>query len=131
MVGICNYLGVSVPRQFVLSPANSPAVLIHWRVLSILAELQSSSQKTGTIGYRYSIVHLQSANSLPVAFDSHFHIDRLRNATQVPCMPVDELMKLGQVEDHQIVRLVGGIGIFCDPNTFPSPKRCLVCHPML
>ncbi|KAH3838403.1 hypothetical protein DPMN_111812 [Dreissena polymorpha] len=37
-------------------------------------------------------------------------------------MPVDELMELGQVEDHQRVRLVFGIWIFCDPNTFPSPQ---------
>ncbi|KAH3737665.1 hypothetical protein DPMN_044258 [Dreissena polymorpha] len=37
-------------------------------------------------------------------------------------MPVHELMDLGQLEDHQRVRLVGGIGIFCDPNTFPSSQ---------
>ncbi|KAH3696816.1 hypothetical protein DPMN_084294 [Dreissena polymorpha] len=37
-------------------------------------------------------------------------------------MPIDELMELGQVEDHQRVRLVGGIGIFCDPKSFPSPQ---------
>ncbi|KAH3773141.1 hypothetical protein DPMN_174496 [Dreissena polymorpha] len=57
-----------------------------------------------------------------MAFDSQFHIDRLRNAAHVLCMPVDELMEKGQAEDHQRVRLVGGIGIFCDPNTFQSPQ---------
>ncbi|KAH3713324.1 hypothetical protein DPMN_073114 [Dreissena polymorpha] len=124
MVEVCNYLGVSVPQQFVLSPANSPAVLIHWRVLSLLAAILQPEDRDywRSVFPCPSDIQLQSVKSLPVAFDSHFHIDRLRNAAQAPCMPVDELMELGQVEDHQLVRLVGGIGIFCDPNTFPSPQ---------
>ncbi|KAH3808459.1 hypothetical protein DPMN_136815 [Dreissena polymorpha] len=40
-------------------------------------------------------------------------------------MPVDELMELGQVEDHQRVRLVGCTGIFCDPKPSLLPKTCL------
>ncbi|KAH3808479.1 hypothetical protein DPMN_136835 [Dreissena polymorpha] len=90
--------------------------------------MQSFSQQTATIGYRFSLVllilsiQIQSAYSLPVAFHLRFHIDRLRNAAQVPCIQVDELMELGHVDDHKRVRLVGGTGIFCDPNTFPSPQ---------
>ncbi|KAH3808497.1 hypothetical protein DPMN_136853 [Dreissena polymorpha] len=37
-------------------------------------------------------------------------------------MQKDELMELGQVDDHKRVRLVGCTGILCDPNTFPSPQ---------
>ncbi|KAH3830993.1 hypothetical protein DPMN_104252 [Dreissena polymorpha] len=99
MVEVCNYLGVSVPQQFVLSPANSPAVLIHWPVLSLLAAILQPEDRDywRSVFPCPSDIQLQSVKSLPVAFDSHFHIDRLRNGAQVPCMPVDELMELGQV----------------------------------
>ncbi|KAH3737664.1 hypothetical protein DPMN_044257 [Dreissena polymorpha] len=74
MVDVCNYLGVSVPQQFVLSPANSPAVLFHWRVLSILAAILQPEDRDywRSIFPCPSDIQLQSLKSLPVAFDSVF-----------------------------------------------------------
>ncbi|KAH3886403.1 hypothetical protein DPMN_010409 [Dreissena polymorpha] len=68
MVEVCNYLGVSVPQQFVLSPDISPAVLIHGRVLSILAAILQPEDRDywRSIFPCPSDIQLKSVKSLPV-----------------------------------------------------------------
>ena len=54
MRNLCHDMGWPIPEQFTLRPINSPAVLVHWRVLQVLVghltEPQTSQFRRGDLG---------------------------------------------------------------------------------
>jgi len=134
------------PRNFTLHHVNSPAVLLHWRVLLSLICLITESQRKEwrKLGQGYTAPSLsedseeeersekaktsQSQGAMPVktttrvellpAYDSHFHYDRLKMKLRKD-IPVKEILTLNiQPEPKVQVHLLGALMIFCDPHTY-------------
>ncbi|XP_069129351.1 uncharacterized protein [Argopecten irradians] len=108
MEEMCRVMGWPIPHNFSLDPMNSPAGLLHWRSLTILAsaipestmaELRETFALTirqpmvpvprsgdGSAPYEVLVVEGEEvqvpdepeAICFPPAFDAHFHLDRTR-----------------------------------------------------
>ena len=115
---MCEIQGYEVPEVFSIQPANSPAVLLHWRVLFACL---NDPDRQGLID-RYPINSEWIYNTPWEAIDSHFHLDRSRSMLRSPGALVDDLCKLIQSNREYRVRLTGVV-IFCDPQTYPTQEE--------
>ena len=136
------------PDDFKLYPINSPAVLIHWRVLLNLLPSLTSAQREGfrKIGTSYKIpllpesesktdeetsedspkvrlaVSVQKIETLD-AYDSHVHLDRLARRLNVPQCIQQVMTRPEDPSAGQPVSVKGGTMVFCDPNTYSDAKN--------
>ena len=72
---MCEIQGYKVPEVFSIEPANSQAVLLHWRVLLVVFACLSDLDRQELID-RYPINSEWIDDILSKAIDSHFHLDR-------------------------------------------------------
>lgn len=124
MTTFCKYLGHSVPRKFTLSPVNSVAALLHWRVLYMLSALLPAKDRE-----YWKCRFVMPEDTSPMAVDSHFHADRLRKAAKVLDVGIDEILSLGIVKPGRKIRLAGAVANFCDPDWFPSSNDIALFPP--
>ena len=90
LTSMCQIQGYEVPEVFSIEPANSPAVLLHWRVLLVVFACLNDSDRQELID-RYPINSELIDDILPEAIDSHFHLDRSRSMLKSPGTSVDDL----------------------------------------
>ena len=117
MLALCQLQGWGVPEKFTFSEPLHPAVLIHWRMmLGIVACMPPAEGKA--LKEAYPELGPPIRESLPLAFDAHFHLDRTRKkCRKVTVETIVNSMSPG--EEFQ-VQVAGGIAVFCDPATYPT-----------
>lgn len=129
MVEMCHFLQCEAPREFTLEPANSPGVLIHWKaILLIAASLDNEEQQYWRDSFPGPGVDepVETVKTLPMAFDSHFHLDRSLQQCGLPSHgSLDDVLKAVHVNREEQIQLTGTVAVFCDPHTYPSGKRLL------
>ena len=134
MEAVCHHLDLPVPATFSLDPPNHVAVLLHWKILHLLAALLPEDDDR--VNWRSMFPQPQDLllqkereeEEVPVpvypeAVDSHFHLDRLQVVTRLSHLPVHESLDGSRVEDSRRVNLVAVVANFCDPDTYPSDRR--------
>ncbi|MCG8047547.1 MAG: TatD family hydrolase [Candidatus Thiodiazotropha endolucinida] len=120
MAAMCQLQGDPVPEEFTLVPANSPAVLLHWRVLLVIVACLNDRDRQDLVErYPISAMWIEE-ESLPEGIDSHFHLDRTRRNLNKPDASVEEICKTIRPDRDFRFKLTGGIAVFCDPGTYPS-----------
>ncbi|MEW8446284.1 MAG: TatD family hydrolase, partial [Candidatus Thiodiazotropha sp.] len=107
---MCQLQGESVPEEFTLVPANSPAVLLHWRVLLVVVACLNDKDRQ------------ELAEALPEGVDSHFHLDRCRRSLNRPNASVEDICSIIHLDRDFRFRLTGGVAVFCDPGSYPSRR---------
>ncbi|XP_060555212.1 uncharacterized protein LOC132716073 [Ruditapes philippinarum] len=132
------------PRRFSLVPINCEALLFHWRVLLVLLNhvteeerllfkqgntsnpitvecSEEDFQVVDSVGFEDNFSMASPSNDLE-AFDSHFHADRLSKVLYGnPREAVADLIKASVgVLPTTSVKVIGGVMVFCDPETFPE-----------
>ena len=118
---MCNLQGDEVPTEFTITPANSPAVLLHWRVLIVLfACLNDPDRQELIVCY---LVYATWIGDLSDGFYSHFHLDRSRWSLGVLEASVEDLCRMIKPDQDHSVRLTGGVAVFCDPGTYSSEEE--------
>ena len=122
LTAMCEIQGYEVLKEFNIEPANSPAVLLHWRVLLVVFACLNDPDRQELIDH-YPISSEWIDDTLSWAIDSHFHLDRARSMLRSPGASVDDLCKLIQSDREYRVRLTGGVVIFCDPQTYPTQEE--------
>ena len=110
------YFIVSLPyNYFTITPANSPAVLLNWRVLIVLFACLNDPDRQELV-VRYP-VNATWIGDLSNGFDSHFHLDRSRWSLGAPEASVEDLCRMIKPDRDHNVRLTGGVAVFCDQGT--------------
>ena len=121
MTAMCHLQGDEVPTEFTITPANSPAVLLHWRVLIVLfACLNDPDRQEHVVSYPVNATWI---GDMPDGFDSHFHLDRSRWSFRAPEASVGYLCRMIKPDRNHSVRLTGGVAVFCDPGTYSSEEE--------
>jgi len=129
-------LGLTLPRDLSVNPPNNVAVLIHWRILNLIAALLPEEDRLRWIRLfpESSDQQLQEERDVvpeivpeqdpvyPKAVDSHFHLDRLQNVAGWRYLPVREALDSSEVEESRRVTLEAVVANFCDPETYPSDQ---------
>ena len=133
MEEFCKFLREPVPAKFVMQPCNSPAVLLHWKALLLIAaSLEEEERDYWKSNFQApEDVEMQEVQPIPTArvdpdaFDSHFHLDRtLRDMGFSSHGSLEDILNNAPVEEDNKINLVGSVAIYCDPRTYPS-ERCL------
>ena len=135
MCEMCKWMSIPLQDQFSLSPINSPAALIFWKVPLFIASRLTSDQRNlwfstftapleaeaeGERGVEeVPEVPASAAPAVLEAYDSHFHLDRLR--TKLHLRPDANLQDVEAAMERvePVVRVVGAVANFCDPVTYP------------
>ncbi|XP_071081710.1 uncharacterized protein [Haliotis cracherodii] len=145
---LCNIKGWPLPLDSVNLSPDSPACLIHWRILVALLDVTSDGVRNHfrnfgnplpLPGPSPSVQATQTAElpgpstrptpssappnpeRLPRGFDTHFHSDRMRSRLHLDAAtPLEEVLdKAGQPKEVTI-NLQKALQIFCDPPTWPQ-----------
>lgn len=120
MTEMCRVQRDEVPEEFSVMPANSPAVLLHWRVLLVVFACLNDRDRQELIE-RYPIsATWMDEEGLPEGFDSHFHLDRSRKVLNKPNASVKDICGMVHPDRNFRFRLIGGVVVFCDPCTYPT-----------
>lgn len=122
MTAMCRLQGDEVPQEFSVVPANSPAVLLHWRVLLVVFACLNDQDRRELIS-RYPAAATWIGDELPNAVDSHFHLDRSRRSFRSAGASVEDLCRMIQPDRDYRVQLTGGVIVFCDPSTYPTQRE--------
>lgn len=98
---------------------NGAMALVHWRFFYwCLFPCWSNTRRTST-------KRLRKTGSNSDTFDSHCHFDRTMREWGVHTESLDEINSHTPLENNE-VRLVGVVGISCDPETYPTPESVKV-----
>ncbi|MCG8048540.1 MAG: TatD family hydrolase [Candidatus Thiodiazotropha endolucinida] len=132
MVDMCKYLQCPVPSDFTLVPASTPGVLIHWKAILLIAASLDDDERSywrdsfpepDTTG---EVERQEPVRALPLAFDSHFHLDRSLQHCGLPRHgSLDDVLADVHVNEGERVQLVGTVAVFCDPVSYPSGQSLL------
>ena len=124
MEAMCHLQDCLVPEEFSLVPANSPASLLHWRILLVIVACLSERDRQDLITRQLlSSTWREEEEDLPEGIDSHFYLDRSRAALGKQKASVEDLCKQVCPDREFRFKLTGGVIIFCDPETYPSNKE--------
>ena len=123
MSQICRLQGHSIPDEFVVAPANSPGVLLNWRILLVLFACLSDRDRQGVIDQYPVSASWIDVEGLPEEMDSHFHLDRTRMALNQPNASVQDICASIRPDRDYRFRLTGGVVVFCDPPTYPTREE--------
>lgn len=125
MAAMCQLQDYEIPEEFSTAPVNSPAALLHWRVLLVIFACLNERDRLSLVE-RYPVTGTWSEEETrPEAFDSHFHLDRSRNVLRRRNASVEELCEMVLPDREYAVRLTGGVVVFCDPSTYPTQAEVL------
>ena len=104
------------PVTYQLHPPNSPAVLAHWRILSILLSRLNDADQ---LEFQYTSAFDLCSSAENVISDSHFHLDQSLSRTNSSCF--SELL------DHSNLPVAIGINNCCF-SRLPSIKEMENIH---
>lgn len=144
MAAMCGSMGIARPKgPFSLEPLNSPAALIHWKAILLLM-CRFSPEQRSSFRNQFHDATLASAEggdvqltpderplesrleepmdeSLPEAFDSHFHLDRSIFHLKLPRnTSLKGLCQVSSPPEGLRVNVVGAVANFCDPESHPD-----------
>ena len=131
MQEFCAFIGEPIPDQFVMVPCNSPAILLHWKALLLIAaSLDEDEREYWKANFQSpDAVEEQDADiaapvhTVPEAFDSHFHLDRtLRDMKLSSEGCLEDVLANAPVDEDKKINLVGSVAIYCDPRTYPTDR---------
>lgn len=128
MQEFCKFLHEPVPEKFMLEPCSSVGALLHWKALLLIAasltEEERSYWKKNFLAPEENLeAPVVRRRSIPEAFDSHFHLDRTLRDMFLPASgSVDDILQQAPMEEEKRISLVGGVVIYCDPDTYPSQR---------
>ena len=124
MSQICRLQGHSIPDEFVVAPANSPGVLLNWRILLVLFVCLSDRDRQGVIVQYPVSASWIDVEGLPEEMDSHFHLDRTRKAlnsqTHLLRTSAPASVQIGTSASDSLVESLFSV---IRPHTLPG-KRC-------
>ena len=133
MIGMCKHLKAKQPEVFDLAGANSPGVLVHWKVLLlIVAVLNQEEREYWKTNFEESTdeCNVGQTSRYPAAIDSHFHLDRTLNKLGISGKgSLQDILQAILVDLDEQITLVGTVAVYCDPNTFPAPQSLLEIKP--
>lgn len=128
MQEFCKFLHEPIPEKFLLEPCSSIGALLHWKALLLIAASLTEEER----GYWRKNFCAPEENvqapviqqrRIPEAFDSHFHLDRTLRDMFLPASgSVDDILQQAPMEEEKRISLVGGVVIYCDPDTYPSQR---------
>lgn len=140
MARMCDYHHLPVPDRFTMYPVNSPGVLVHWRVLLLLAACLEEEDRVYWIN-RFQVPEgfeeferiaevaepePEPEPSYPEVFDSHFHLDRvLRDLGISRSGSIKDVWNHVPIKPEDKTQMVGGVHVYCDPKTYPSSRRLM------
>ena len=94
MEAMCHLQDCLVPEEFTLVPANSPASLLHWRILLVIVACLSERDRQDLITrHQPSSTRREEEEDLLEGIDIHFHLDRSRAALGNPRFSVEDLCR--------------------------------------
>ncbi|XP_013398409.1 uncharacterized protein LOC106164908 isoform X2 [Lingula anatina] len=133
MQAFCKELGVTLPQQVTLKPANSVGALVHWRAVLKLASCMNPVQRDLWLNNFKVPAGIQRTTVADVvmgvgvqAFDSHFHLDRTLQAYNLPSNgTLENLREKVPVPEGKEVNLVGSVAVYCDPERYPTRSALL------
>ncbi|XP_033728831.1 uncharacterized protein LOC117317969 [Pecten maximus] len=119
MRAFCGYLSVPCPDNFTLEPVNSVAVLLHWKVLLLIAARIPATERE----YWRTLFPApeEVGTRTPRAFDAHFHLDRTLKAMGLRLDSTFQSVLDGtRMDKGKEVIVAGTCASFCDPETYPT-----------
>ena len=124
MQEFCRFLKEPVQDKFVMEPCNSPAVLLHWKVLlSIAASLKEEERDYLKNNFQAPeeavVIEFQLGAPVrvtPEALNAHFHLDRTLRDMKLPFHgSLEDILINDPVDEYKKINLVGSVAIYCDP----------------
>ena len=102
----CQFNCVVVPMMFIIDPCNSIGVLLHWRVLMLIASMLSDKQRD----FWRKTFRTPEQPTHPEAFDSHFHLDQTLSQLRLSRNgSLEDIVQRVPVDDHKMITLVGTV----------------------
>ncbi|XP_033759474.1 uncharacterized protein LOC117341720 [Pecten maximus] len=119
MRAFCGYLSVPCPDNFTWEPVNSVAVLLHWKVLLLIAARNPATEREY---WRTSFPAAEEVGTrTPRAFDAHFHLDHTLKAMGLRLDSTFQSVLDGtRMDKGNEVIVAGTCASFCDPETYPT-----------
>ena len=132
MTEMCHFLKAPVPARFSLTSCDSPAILLHWKVLTLLAASLAADERAD---WKRMFCLPEEASAVgeeegtpkevprryPEAFDAHFHLDRaIRDLGLRTDSSLEDLIQVDPVDELKRITLIGAVAIYCDPTHYPS-----------
>ena len=117
---VCQMMGMEAPSKITLFPMNCPAAVIHRRAITVLPGLLTAenlkklhetfppSSRAPETEVLVAEVREERAKGLPVAFDSHFHLDRLAHGLKLDVTNVWAVAEAVRPSKDKEVELLGG-----------------------
>ena len=138
MFGMCLQVKASPPQEFNLVEPNSPGVLVHWKVVLLIAATLSPEER-GYWRANFSSVQVDQGEPeaadatacglgrvIPIVIDSHFHLDRTLGRLRLPANgTLRDILQAVPVPPSEQVSVTRSVAVYCDPKTYPSPERLL------
>ena len=132
MLGMCLQVKAS-PPQFNLVEPNSPGVLVHWKVVLLIAGTLSPEER-GYWRANFSSVQMDQGEPeaadatacglgrvIPIVIDSHFHLDRTLGRLRLPANgSLRDILQAVPVPPSEQVSVTRSVAVYCDPKTYPS-----------
>ena len=119
---ICKLQQYPVPEVFSVAPVNSPAMLVHWRILLQVISCLEESQRT-SLRDLFPVETSVIVEQAPEALDSHFHLDRTAVRAHRDILEVEKVYEAQRPDSEFVVRVTGGVAVFCDPPTYPTEEQ--------
>ena len=122
MLEFAKYLGEDMPEEgFQLEPLNSIGALIHWKMVMLVSARMDREQRDY---WKELFPEVEGKRDLPIAYDSHFHLDRTIHYMNLPQgSSLQDVLAGTPVEHKEEVRLVGTCASFCDPCQQRESRR--------
>ena len=116
---------VPIPDEFFLRPKGNGAwSLLHWkRLLALVSLLAPELQEQFKGLFEPSEEELKRLPAKPEAFDSHCHLDRTIRCFSVKENSLQAVLRAQQPPSKYRVEVNNVVGVFCDPESFPSPEE--------
>ena len=113
------------PSNLLLRPTgNGVESLLHWkRLLALVSLLTGEVQREFQTLFEPSELEKSCLPSKPEAFDSHCHLDRTMMKFNLEEPSLQAVLNLQQPPTEHRVVIKNVVGVFCDPDKFPTPKE--------
>ena len=125
MTDLCAVMKIPVPDDLTLKPSgNKVTALLHWKALVTLISMLERHQEV-SLREQFDLspeerLHLPE---FPKGFDSHCHLGRTMRDLGIKTSSLEAICQHLPAEEPYEIQLTGALGVFCDPETYPSPDE--------